>query len=114
MGGRQSNQQPWGSQFIAPKAPEALEGMEARQELAHLARPEENANIESFYAIRRRDLIDRFTLEGYQNAIRHTELLMLWYNIMRRHRTGKKGAGMGLHACQAVLWDGLDWVVKTG
>lgn len=78
-----------GSQFIAHKVREALQDMEARQEFTHVATPEENAYIESFHAIQQRELMDRFTFEGYYDAKRHIELYMLWYNTKRRHRSLK-------------------------
>ncbi len=74
-----------GSQFIANKVRQALIDMEARQEFTHVATPEENAYIEAFHSIEKRELFDRFEFKGYFDARQHIDAYIQWYNSERRH-----------------------------
>ncbi len=74
-----------GSQFIASKVREALQGLEAKQEFTHVATPEENSYIEAFHSIQQRELIDRFSFLSYYDASQHIGKYMHWYNEIRRH-----------------------------
>ena len=49
-----------GSQFIANKLREYLKVVGINQEFTHVATPEENAHIEAYHGILKRDLFDRY------------------------------------------------------
>lgn len=74
-----------GSQFLAKKVRDTLKEMEAIQEFTHVATPEENSYIEAFHSIQQRELMDRYTFRSYDDAKRHIERYMHWYNCVRRH-----------------------------
>lgn len=74
-----------GSQFIASRVREVLQGLEAQQEFTHVSTPEENAYIEAFHSIQQNELMDRFTFSSYYDAKQHIKKYMEWYNHKRKH-----------------------------
>lgn len=86
-----------GSQFIAHKVREVLQSLEAQQEFTHIATPEENAYIEAFHSIQRRELIDRHSFSSYYGAKQHIEKYLPWYNCKRKH-----GAIVLYHPCAKI------------
>jgi transposase InsO family protein len=75
-----------GSQFIANKVAEYLDGIDVRHEFTHVATPQENGHVECFHSIVARFLRQRGDFKDFDEAksvlIRWTE----YYNERRRHK----------------------------
>lgn len=78
-----------GSQFIAREVREYLGDMGVSQEFTHVATPEENAHIEAFHGILKKELLDRFEYYTFQEIDELIKEYMVFYNTDRIH--GKLG-----------------------
>lgn len=74
-----------GSQFIATNVREYLEMLGVEQEFTHVATPEENAHIESYHGILKRDVFDRFEYHTFGEIEQILKRYVEFYNNRRIH-----------------------------
>lgn len=74
-----------GSQFIAGSVQEYLAMLGVEQEFTHVATPEENAHIESFHGILKRDVFDRFEYNSFGEIEQILKRYIEFYNQTRIH-----------------------------
>jgi putative transposase len=60
-----------------------------RQEFSHVATPQENAHVEAWHGILKRDLLDRVEYHIFQEIEQKIDRYMYFYNHVRLH--GKLG-----------------------
>ena len=69
-----------GSQFIAVKVREYLSSIGVEQEFTHIATPEENAHIEAYHGILKRDVFDRFEYHNFGEIEQIIKRYVRFYN----------------------------------
>ena len=74
-----------GSQFIAGSVREYLAMLGVEQEFTHVATPEENAHIESFHGILKRDVFERFEYNSFGEIEQILKRYIVFYNQIRIH-----------------------------
>lgn len=74
-----------GSVFIAQQVRNYLSAMGVEQEFTHVATPEENAHVEAYHGILKRELFDRYEYRTYQEFEGMIENYVAYYNHQRRH-----------------------------
>ena len=74
-----------GSQFIANKLREYLKIVGIDQEFTHVATPEENAHIEAYHGILKRDLFDKYEYFTFGEAELLIKKYIYFYNNERLH-----------------------------
>ena len=74
-----------GSQFIAHKVRDFLKMMNIYQEFTHVATPEENAYIESFFKILQTEVVERFEYQSFFQLKLLIHRYMEFYNEERIH-----------------------------
>jgi putative transposase len=74
-----------GSQFIATSVREYLGMLGVEQEFTHVATPEENAHIESYHGILKRDVFDRFEYHNFGEIEQILKRYVEFYNSVRIH-----------------------------
>jgi transposase InsO family protein len=74
-----------GSQFIAKNVREYLGLIGVSQEFTHIATPEENAHIEAYHGILKKDVFQRFEYTTFGEIEKILKDYMLFYNNERLH-----------------------------
>ena len=73
--------------FISHKVQNFLKNSEVKQEIAHVATPEENSYIEAFHSILEREVIERNEFASYYEAKETIHRFITHYNQSRLHRS---------------------------
>ncbi|WP_262887060.1 IS3 family transposase [Kordia antarctica] len=74
-----------GSQFIAKNVREYLELIGVSQEFTHIATPEENAHIEAYHGILKKEVFQRFEYRTFGEIEKILKQYVLFYNNERLH-----------------------------
>lgn len=74
-----------GSQFIAKSVREYLGLIGVNQEFTHIATPEENAHIEAYHGILRKEVFKRFEYRTFGEIEKILKQYLLFYNNERLH-----------------------------
>lgn len=74
-----------GSQFIAKNVREYLELLGVSQEFTHVATPEENAHIEAYHGILKKEVFQRFEYRTFGEIEKILKEYVLFYNNERLH-----------------------------
>lgn len=74
-----------GSQFIAKKVREYLELIGVQQEFTHIATPEENAHIEAYHGILKKEVFRRFDYQYFGEIEQILKRYVIFYNNRRLH-----------------------------
>lgn len=74
-----------GSQFIALTVRDYLATIGVEQEFTHVATPEENAHIEAYHGILKRDVFDRFEYHNFGEIEQILKRYVVFYNNRRLH-----------------------------
>jgi transposase InsO family protein len=74
-----------GSQFLARQVREYLKMVGLDQEFTHVATPEENAHVEAYHGILKRELFNRFEYFTFVEADELIDQFVYYYNHKRRH-----------------------------
>lgn len=74
-----------GSQFIAKSVREYLELIRVSQEFTHVATPEENAHIEAYHGILKKEVFQRFEYENFGEIEQILKRYVIFYNNVRLH-----------------------------
>lgn len=76
-----------GSQFIAKDVRGYLETMGVSQEFTHVATPEENAHIEAYHGILKKEVFQRFEYRTFGEIEQILKRYVIFYNNERHHGT---------------------------
>ena len=74
-----------GSQFIAIKVREYLEMIGVDQEFTHVATPEENAHVEAYHGILKKEVFRRFDYRTFGEIEQILKRYVVFYNNVRLH-----------------------------
>lgn len=74
-----------GSQFIAKKVREYLDMIGVQQEFTHVATPEENAHIEAYHGILKKEVFARFDYRSFGQIQQILKRFVEFYNNERLH-----------------------------
>lgn len=74
-----------GSQFIASKVREYLSLIGVQQEFTHIATPEENAHIEAYHGILKKEVLTRFEYDNFGEIEQILKRYVEFYNNKRLH-----------------------------
>ena len=74
-----------GSQFIAKKVREYLGLIGVQQEFTHIATPEENAHIEAYHGILKKEVFTRFDYSNFGEIEQILKRYVKFYNNERLH-----------------------------
>lgn len=74
-----------GSQFIAKNVREYLELIDVGQEFTHIATPEENAHIEAYHGILKKEVFNRFEYRTFGEIEKILKQYVVFYNYDRLH-----------------------------
>ena len=74
-----------GSQFIAKKVREYLSLIGVQQEFTHVATPEENAHIEAYHGILKKEVFARFDYSNFGQIQQILKRFVQFYNNQRLH-----------------------------
>jgi len=74
-----------GSQFIAKNVREYLGLIGVDQEFTHIATPEENAHVEAYHGILRKEVFQRFEYRTFGEIEKILKEYVLFYNQERLH-----------------------------
>lgn len=74
-----------GSQFIAKKVREYLGLIGVQQEFTHIATPEENAHIEAYHGILKKEVFKRFDYQYFGEIEQILKRFVIFYNNRRLH-----------------------------
>lgn len=74
-----------GSQFIAKNVREYLELLGVNQEFTHAATPEENAHIEAYHGILKKEVFQRFEYRSFGEIEQILKRYIIFYNNVRHH-----------------------------
>ena len=74
-----------GSQFIAKKVREHLAMVGVQQEFTHIATPEENAHIEAYHGILKKEIFARFEYRSFGGIQQILKRYVEFYNNVRLH-----------------------------
>ena len=74
-----------GSQFIAKNVREYLELIGVQQEFTHIATPEENAHIEAYHGILKKEVFNRFDYQYFGEIEQILKRYVKFYNNRRLH-----------------------------
>jgi putative transposase len=74
-----------GSQFIARKVREYLGLIGVQQEFTHIATPEENAHIEAYHGILKKEVFRRFDYQYFGEIEQILKRYVIFYNTRRLH-----------------------------
>lgn len=74
-----------GSQFIAKNVREYLDLIGVSQEFTHIATPEENAHIEAYHGILKKEVFQRFEYRTFGEIEKILNEYVLFYNNQRLH-----------------------------
>ena len=74
-----------GSVFIAHQVREYLAEMGVEQEFTHVATPQENAHVEAYHGILKKELFDRYEYRTYLEFESLIKRYVIYYNNDRRH-----------------------------
>ena len=74
-----------GSQFIAKNVREYLGLIGVSQEFTHVATPEENAHIEAYHGILKKEVFQRFEYENFGEIEQILKRYVIFYNNVRLH-----------------------------
>ena len=75
----------YGSQFIAKSVREYLELIGISQEFTHVATPEENAHIEAYHGILKKEVLQRFEYRTFGEIEQILKRYVVFYNNHRHH-----------------------------
>lgn len=79
-----------GSQFLAHQVREYINKLQMNHEFTHIATPQENSYIESFFSVLERELIRRNWFDSYYHAKMKIADYIMVYNYRRKHRSLKR------------------------
>ena len=74
-----------GSQFIAKSVREYLELIGVSQEFTHVATPEENAHVEAYHGILKKEVFQRFEYRTFGEIEQILKRYVVFYNNVRHH-----------------------------
>jgi len=74
-----------GSQFIAKNVREYLGLIGVQQEFTHIATPEENAHIEAYHGILKKEIFERFEYYTFGQIQQILKRYVIFYNNIRHH-----------------------------
>lgn len=74
-----------GSQFIAKSVREYLGLIGVSQEFTHVATPEENAHVEAYHGILKKEVFQRFEYENFGEIEQILKRYVIFYNNIRHH-----------------------------
>ena len=74
-----------GSQFIAKSVREYLELIGVSQEFTHVATPEENAHVEAYHGILKKEVFQRFEYRTFGEIEQILKRYVIFYNNTRHH-----------------------------
>jgi len=74
-----------GSQFIAKSVREYLELIGVSQEFTHVATPEENAHVEAYHGILKKEVFQRFEYRTFGEIEQILKRYVIFYNNIRHH-----------------------------
>jgi len=74
-----------GSQFIAKEVKEYLNLVNVNQEFTHIATPEENAHIESYHGILKREVLSKYEYFSFGELQQLLKQYVHFYNFERLH-----------------------------
>jgi transposase InsO family protein len=74
-----------GSQFIAKSVREYLGLIGVNQEFTHVATPEENAHIEAYHGILKKEVFQRFEYRSFGEIEQILKRFVIFYNNVRHH-----------------------------
>ena len=74
-----------GSQFIAKNVREYLELVGVSQEFTHVATPEENAHVEAYHGILKKEVFQRFEYRTFGEIEQILKRYVIFYNNVRHH-----------------------------
>jgi transposase InsO family protein len=74
-----------GSQFIAKDVREYLEIIGVSQEFTHVATPEENAHVEAYHGILKKEVFQRFEYKNFGEIQQILKRYVVFYNNIRHH-----------------------------
>ena len=74
-----------GSQFIAKSVREYLGLIDVSQEFTHVATPEENAHVEAYHGILKKEVFQRFEYRTFGEIEQILKRYVIFYNNIRHH-----------------------------